>query len=307
MRIKRIITLICVVAIILSVPMVAYGDTGPKPSVIVNFENMGDELCYGTLLSKIASTGPYTAWDGVEECARYKKNEDSYETLEYEEWKAFVDYKDTDGYYFLQTAWVVSDTKQIAWTYYPPQNFKILLYYPESKRFVISDIYEKYAFDSYYTVDMEDVEIGSVEYDEVHSSNARIKAYRSYDLENEMSALIARIFITVLIEIIIAVFFCYKHGKQLLLLVGVNFGTQILLNILLNVMDKNMGWPEYVPIYILLEIVVFIIEGIIYYRHLDKAGNTQRPKWLPWVYALVANGASFGVGLVLAQWMPGIF
>ena len=30
----------------------ASADTGSKASVRINFENMGDELCYGTLLSK---------------------------------------------------------------------------------------------------------------------------------------------------------------------------------------------------------------------------------------------------------------
>lgn len=43
----------------------AYADLGPKPSVVINFENMSDELCYGTLLSQQPSTGPSSVWDGV--------------------------------------------------------------------------------------------------------------------------------------------------------------------------------------------------------------------------------------------------
>ncbi len=39
-------------------PIGVSGDTGPKPSVTIKFENMGDELCYGTLLAKEESTGP---------------------------------------------------------------------------------------------------------------------------------------------------------------------------------------------------------------------------------------------------------
>ena len=41
--------IILVLTTLLSVAVNA--DMGPKASVRVNFENMGDELCYGTLLS----------------------------------------------------------------------------------------------------------------------------------------------------------------------------------------------------------------------------------------------------------------
>ena len=150
---------LCVVTVLFVFALPAYADMGPKPSVRVNFENMGEELCYGTLLSKNKSTGPSSAWDGNEE---HIYNYD----LDIEIWRKFVEYKDSDGYYFLQEGWKVSETKQIAWTYYPPQSFKILLYFPEYDTFAVSGIYERYAFDTYYTVDMDGFEIGSVEIDE---------------------------------------------------------------------------------------------------------------------------------------------
>ena len=68
---KRVVTLAVVLALVLSLLTVAYADFGPKPSVRVNFENMGEELCYGTLLSARESTGPSSAWDGVPEHARH--------------------------------------------------------------------------------------------------------------------------------------------------------------------------------------------------------------------------------------------
>ena len=177
---KVIAMMICTAFTVLALSVAASADMGPKPSVHIIFENMGDELCYGTLLSQKPSTGPQSAWDGIEEHARYKESDHWYGDFDYDIWKAFVEYEDADGYYFLQEGWTVSDTKEIAWTYYPPNSFKILLYYPYTETFVSSGIYEKYAFDTYYTVNMDGVDIGSVDYSEDISSNERINAYRSY-------------------------------------------------------------------------------------------------------------------------------
>ena len=65
---------------------------GPKPSVHIQFENMDDELCYGTLLCENESTGPASIFDGSKEHARIKeKYPDSY-YFEEKIWKAFVEY-----------------------------------------------------------------------------------------------------------------------------------------------------------------------------------------------------------------------
>ena len=70
MKLKRIQTvfllILCAVMIAVGFPVTVRADMGPKPSVRIRFENMGDELCYGTLLSKTKSTSPASAWDGVE-------------------------------------------------------------------------------------------------------------------------------------------------------------------------------------------------------------------------------------------------
>ena len=137
-------------------PIDASADTGPKPSIVIQFKNMGDELCYGTLLSKDKTTGPYSAWDGSE-----KDMPDAVYT-DMDIWRAFVDYEDADGYYFLQKTFPCSEDKAIEWTYLPPSPFKILLYYPGTNTFISSGIYEKYAFDSYFSVDMNGINIAKV-------------------------------------------------------------------------------------------------------------------------------------------------
>ena len=174
MHVRLFMLLFFLIFTVTALPITAKADTGPKPSVRIQFKNMGDDLCYGTLLSKEKGAGPARVWDGT------ARNGQLYD-LDRNIWKAFVDYKDPDGYYFLQRGWTVSETGEIAWTYYPPEDFKILLYYPEAGTFVSSGSYERYAFDTYYTVDMEGVRIGSVEYNEGLSTNERINAYRSYN------------------------------------------------------------------------------------------------------------------------------
>ncbi len=306
---RIITTLMCVLMAMMIFPITASADTGPKPSVRITFENLGDELCYGTLLSSKPSTGPSSAWDGTEEDARHNENSNGYydwQDFGYDVWKAFVDYDEKDEFYFLQEAWQINETKELAWTYYPPNEFKILLYFPETGEYAVSGVYERYAFDSYFTVNMDDAK-PSVDYNEELSSDDRLNAYKSYNYSVEIGSLVARILITIVIEMAIALLFGYREKKQLLLLAGVNSGTQIILNVLLNIVNYNSGEMAFVVLYILFELIVFAIEAVLFYHFLNKISIKQKPKWLAVVYALVANFVSFEAGMLIAEWLPGIF
>ena len=297
---KIICLLICTLFISTLLPITASADTGPKASVRITFENMDDELCYGTLLSKNPSTGPNSAWDGDED---HIYNE----LIDLDIWRAFVEYEDADGYYFLQIGWQVNEKKELAWTYYPPDNFKILLYYPETDKYVVSGICERYAFDTYYTVDMAGVDIGSVEYDENQSNNDRLDAYKSYQYKQEILSLVARILITIAIEMGIALLFGFRGKKALLLLVIVNTVTQIILNVLLNIINFRSGSWAFVAWYIMLELAIFAIEAALYTAFMKKLTGKEKPVLFYGTYSLVANGISFGAGLIIANILPGIF
>lgn len=303
---KIMCLLICTLFISTLLPITASADTGPKASVRITFENMGDELCYGTLLSKERSTGPYSAWDGNEEHMYFDRLEDI--GISEELWSAFTYYEDSDGYYFLQDAiWQVNEKKELAWTYYPPDSFKILLYYPETDKYVVSGICERYAFDTYYTVDMAGVDIGSVEYDENQSNNDRLDAYKSYQYKQEILSLVARILITIAIEMGIALLFGFRGKKALLLLVIVNTVTQIILNVLLNIINFRSGSWAFVAWYIMLELAIFTIEAALYTAFMKKLTGKEKPVLFYGTYSLVANGISFGAGLIIANILPGIF
>ena len=260
---------------------------------------MGDDLCYGTLLSREKHAGPARVWDGTARLAQLYD-------LDRSIWKAFVDYKDPDGYYFLQRGWTVSETGEIAWTYYPPENFKILLYYPETETFVSSGSYERYAFDTYYTVDMEGVRIGSVEYNEDLSTNERINAYRSYNYRKELLSLAVRILLTIAIEMAVALLFGFRQKKQLQILALVNITTQLLLNLLLNIIHYNAGPLAFITSYVFFEFIVFALEAVLYCRFLKKVSLKKENEYYV-LYSFIANSASFWVGYYLATVLPGIF
>lgn len=299
-RICEIAAALIFAVFMFAVPMTVRADVGPKASVRVRFEHMGDELCYGTLLSRQASTGPQSAWDGKDEHIRTND-------LDLDIWKAFAEYEDADGYYFLQIGWNVSETGEIAWTYYPPDSFKILLYYPGTDRYLVSDICERYAFDTYYTVDMEGIGMGSAEYGAEGSGNERIKAYRSYDYPGEMLSFIVRVTLTVIIEMAVALIFGFRKKKQLHLLIAVNTVTQIALNILLNVINYHSGPWAFVLYYVLLEMLIIVMEAAAYCLFMNRWTDRPKKKWFYIVYAFAANSVSFSVGILAAQALPGIF
>ena len=294
------IRVLCALFVFMALPVTIHADIGPKASVRIQFKNMPDELCYGTLLSEKESTGPASVWDGIKEHAR--KDEETADI-----WDAFVNYKDSDGYYYLQQHDKVSDTNEIAWTYYPPNRFKILLYYPETGTFVSSGIYERYAFDTYYTVDMEGIDIHNVEYNEELSTNERIEAYRSYEYRQEMIGLAVRIVLTIVIEMLVALLFGFREKKQLVILAVVNIITQILLNVGLNIINYNSGSMAFTIFYVLLEVVVFIVEAILYCILLKKASMKKKKNWYYVLYSFIANLASFIAGMIIANVIPGIF
>lgn len=296
----------------------ASADTGPKPSVRITFENMGDTLCYGTLLSLEPSTGPDSVWDGTEE-GKYIPG-----GVPEEIWRAFVDYEDTDGYYFLQCLWRVEQTKTLNWTYFPPKNFKILLFYPESGAFVCGEKCERYAFDSYYSVDVSPSALVAA------ASGEPISVEKNYDYSGEFFSLLFRVLVTVAAETAIALLFGFRQKRSFRILAGVNLCTQLLLNGCLNAVAFASGAAEIFTPYLLAELLVFAVEAAAYVLLFGKKRADDRcaqaadgekavaakenngareilsAKKLV-CYALVANAVSFLIGLPLALLLPALF
>ena len=286
---RKVFSLLICMILIISLPVTAKADIGPKPSVRITFTGIEGESYYGTLLSERRSTGPSTAWDGYEDYPGWKPENEKVI------WEKFLGYEDSDGYYFLQEWWDCSESNQLSWTYYPPNPFKILLYYPETDTFYVSDIYERYAFDSYFTVDLSD-------YD-----SSPISAEKSYDFTWELISLAARIVLTIVLELAIALLFGYREKRALVFLAIVNVITQVTLNVALNIINYVSGSMGFTFAFICMEIVVFAIEAIAYKSLLKRFSTVEQEKRRGVSYALVANTASFAIGLWLAHLIPGIF
>lgn len=286
---RKLFAFLMSLVLVMTLPITASADVGPKPSVRITFTGIEGETYYGTLLSERRSTGPSTAWDGK---ADYPDWEPEDERVI---WEKFIGYEDTDGYYFLQEWWNCSESNQLNWTYYPPTPFKILLYFPESDTFYVSDIYERYAFDSYFTVDLSGYDTDG------------IVAQESYDYTWELISLGARIVLTILLELVIALLFGYREKKALGFLAIVNVITQVTLNVALNVINYNSGSMGFTFAFICMEIVVFAIEAIAYKALLQRFSSVEKARRRGVSYALVANTASFAIGLWLAHLIPGIF
>ena len=285
---RKFSTLLLCMIMVAAMTTTAHADIGPKASVRITFTGLGNEICYGTLLSEKSSTGPSSAWNGDPAYAHYKPDEAGYEI-----WKAFVDYEDADGYYFLQEWWDCTETHQLNWTYRPPSVFKILLYFPETDTFAVSPIYEEYAFDSYFTVHVSD--------------SGELQAEKSYDYTWEIISLVARIILTILLEIGIAWLFGFREKRMLRFITLINIITQIVLNVWLNIVNYQSGSLSFTFMYVLLEIAVFAMEAVVYALAFQRISDQPQKRGKAVGYAFVANAVSFAVGMGLAHLIPGIF
>ena len=349
----KVIPIVIILSIVFS--FTVFADTGPKPSVVIELVGLDGMECYATLLSEVDSYGPNRAWREGEEMYAYHDDDP-------EIWRKFVDYKDTDGYYFLQQFWNCTEANGFKWGYYPPDPFKLLLYFPETDTFAVTPVYEQYAFDSYYTVDVSEIgekstleaatqassnelksdtaddlqgvfepttevcsyplkeDMESIQEsiqqsstqsttvpEELHSvRDVLVHAEPSYDYKWEIISLVARISITLALEIAVAFAFGFKKKNLLGFIILINVATQLLLNLILFSVDINHGSMAFTAYYVFLEICVFTVEALAYSFYIKKK-NVDVSIKKAIVYSLVANVLSFGAGLGLAHIIPGIF
>ena len=106
---------------------------------------------------------------------------------------------------------------------------------------------------------------------------------------------------------LVALAFCFREKKQLLLLVVMNTITQIILNVLLNLVNYNLGQQAFLIRYFLYEFIVFAVEAILLSKVLNRLSIKERPKWLIVLYTFIANVVSFIAGVYIAHLIPGIF
>lgn len=279
---KRVISLILMVLLLLPVLTVTVSaDMGPKPGTSITVRPGGGEYAVVTLLAREESNGPHwTIGLDEEPSSRIAKDERLAQA-----WYIFRDYADPDGYHF----WGNVYEGHVTWGYYPPEEFKIAVYYPEyGILWVSEDSYERYAFDSDFRLNLPAVGAGA------QSGEVDMVLKKTSNLGSELAGFLFRVLLTLAMELAVARVFGLTDDGQKKLILRVNLLTQVGLNLLL------WGWYYFdgplaaMVRLILAEILVLVVEGAIYLRKLRL--EESRGKILG--YTILANLASVTLGFL---------
>ncbi len=255
---KFILTLFSVLFLITVSYRPVSADIGPKPSIHISFTEGPEHPVYVTLLAEKEAYGPHHAL----EFAREEHQEED---------EAFIKAAHDSGFYYWADCDLIESGEEFVWGYYPPDVFKVAVYDPVTKEIKVSDTYERYAFEARYELDLK-----------------TMKVIEKSDSVKEMRNFALRLFATLAVELLIALLFGYKSKKELLIIFIVNIITQGLLNIFLTAGEISMGAWVWMLIMPIGEIVVMILEMIIYWFTLKshKKGRAA-------LYALCANFVTF--------------
>lgn len=271
--------LIFVLMLVFSVQTSVSADMGPKPFVTVEIIGLEDANYTATLISKEA-TGPYSNYD------EYLEYEDYW--LEYD---PIMEYEDIDGYRWVGIHWEMQGNGEFSWSYYPPNDFKVLIM-TEEGQYYTTNVLERYAFGSYYKVDVSEAINGELDaviiVDDVE---------QNYNYSKEIVSFVIRLILTIVIEIGIALLFGFRKKPYILTILIVNLITQIFLNAILNITTYYSGQFTAIALFIFTEFIVLMIELIFYVSYF----KTQKSKAV--FYTILANLISFvaGFGLYILE------
>ena len=272
----------------------AFADFGPKPSVVVEFENAGDQEYYVTLVAKEDKLGsPYSRIT----------DEDEQHDVNIDVWNRFMHYENPDGMVFAGNVQKLTGDGAYVWGYYPPSEFRVLIYFPDTDSFVeSSEILEQYAFDSYYQMDFNDLP------ENWNDAVAAIPVTRKYNVLWQVVAFLLRLAVTVVVESLLAACFGFTSKRQLLLIFAVNCATQLAMNLLMLTQGAVHIFMFYVILYAMAELGVVLAEATIYCLALPKLADRYYAEGKhPLVYAVVGHLASFVLGYWLSNWFPMLF
>ena len=129
----------------------------------------------------------------------------------------------------------------------------------------------------------------------------------SYDWPRELLMLGIRIILTILVELGIAKLFGFRGRRVWRIIILVNIVTQILLNLALGYIQFQNGMWMFLFAYFALELLVIVIEAVLYALTLPQRSETRLSRAKAIGYAITANIVSLIVGLALAAVLPDIF
>ena len=197
----------------------------------------------------------------------------------------------------------------------PPEQFKLLLYFPESDTFLCSTVTERYAFDSVYRLDLggkSPAEVAALTLTDPNGDplpTGTVTLDKADGTHQQIVGFFGRLGITLVIELALAWGWKYRKGSQLLFIGVANLVTQCLLNAsLLYWGARETSRGAIIFWYILLELAVTGIEAAAY-AYLLPGTDRKDPavRRHAALYALSANLLSFLGGLALSELFPILF
>lgn len=271
--------------LVLLIPMLAVtvrADTGPKPSTAITVHGGGGERMVLTLLGGADQWGPHTRVEPGDEPEDWMISNE----LQEEAWYAFRDYQDPDGFYFWGEVW----ESGVSWNYWPPEVFKVAVYYPDyDVLWVSQDFFERYAFRSEYRLILPAVG------ENAQSGILDLDLKKETDMAAEAFGLLVRIALTIAVELSLALVFGFRSKAQRGLILRVNLVTQLGLNGLLWAWYFFDGPLMAMLRLVLAELVVLTVETVIYLRRLREGAGAGRTV----LYTICANMASVLIGFLL--------
>ena len=278
MRKRMFSWLLCLALLFPLTAVTAHADCAPKPSVNV------DVLCgknvIVTLLAEQEQYGPNSAIEPGESPEDWQNYESD---LELRAWERFRDYQDPDGFHF----WGRMGWHGIDWNYYPPERFKIAVYFPETDVLIVSrEVYETYAFHSGFRVWVQEL-------DYTDGEIVAMDLKKDFDWMEEAWEFFLRVVITLSVELTVALLFGYREKGHIKVILFVNLVTQVGLNVLLSLWYIFSGPLNAMLRLVVAEIVVLLVEGFYYSRKLKREDKGKA--WAV-LYAVAANLASVFIG-----------
>lgn len=246
---------------------------GYYQTTTINIEGI-NEKCYGTLLSDKTISGSFSL----------KTNLDQYVDDNIK--NAFRQYKDKDNFFYLSFIQDVSEGL-LYWPLFPPEHFKLLIYFPDSNTFIASDIVDRYCLNSTFKAVV---------------NNNQIIINTNYNYSKLFSMTLTRIIISVLLLFIV----CLLYGKprsfefKYILLSSIIVQSVIHIGISIYSFKNGFSIVEYYLFFWMIYLVAFVIQGYIY----QKKTMTMH---LPFMCSFISNIVAYASGIILVDVFPRLF
>lgn len=240
----------------------------------IEFSNI-EGTCYGTLLSRKTVSGSWSVQKELD--IRAPKKVITF----------FSEFKDEDNFFYLNYLQDVSEGL-LYWPFYPPEEFRVLLYYPDTDSYAISDtIISRYALCSTFKATIND---------------GVISLSRNYNYTKLIFLTLSRTLIFVAVSFLVTLIYGQPRKRDLKYFFISDVAYQLLLNILISIYSFKNGFTivEYYLIMWIPYLIFFVIQGY-YYTHNSNAYRS------PYMCTFLSNLAAYVAGILLVDVMPQLF